>query len=76
MTEMLATLRQRCQAELERVPKCLEHVTVKEFLERWQGDVVKAAEDTLRQQFQSEQKQNQEATQVTVEQKSPKKRSV
>lgn len=76
MSEALANLRSKYEAELQRVPECIHHVTVREFLTRWKGDLVKAAKDTLQSQLEQEQQQDQAKTQSETAHRSPKKRYV
>lgn len=74
MEEALSNLRSRFEAELDRVPPCIHSLSVKDFLSRWKGDLVKAAEDTLRLQLQHEHDKNTAQERAETEHRSPKKR--
>lgn len=74
MTEALANLKSKLDAEMDRVPACIHHLSVRDFLLRWKGDLVKAAEDTLKAGLEQEHQQSQAKTQSETAQRSPKKR--
>lgn len=72
MQSMLVDLKRRLENEAQRLPASIQHMSVKDFFDLYEGDVRKAAEGVVSGQVKEQAKKDQEQ----VEAQSPKKRYV